>query len=169
MEQKVVERTDPTLAVYVAAASAEISRAENFIARLSNSGYASCTHDWTKPMRAHGADALVDTPTLRVELQADLHGVDACDVLAVLVPPFDIATQGAWWECSRAKAWNDLLVPLSDGSDHCDRKLILAVMPSPSDSVPAWLRCFADHVVVGESEADAWLRGYALGIGRRMR
>jgi len=147
--------------VYVAGASAEIERAERMIAIVRS--FAKIAYDWTAAMRRHGPDWALPIDVLRGELQRNLDAVDSCEALLVLVPAQPIQTHGAWWECSRAKAWNDLIAGPSTAHGPGDpgqpRKFILVSLPNDKTPCPVWLQCFADHVEVSDELAAAYLRG----------
>lgn len=73
-------------AIYVAASSAELDRAERVIATLRALGV-TVSHDWCAVMRRHGPDAGLSDAVLLPELRADLtSGVFGAGVVLVLAP-----------------------------------------------------------------------------------
>lgn len=103
-----------TRAVYVAAPSREIERAEAVIAALRSRGVA-ISHDWTVPMRQHGPDACVPDSVLLPALLADLErGVFGADFVLLLAPTHPTTpTMGMWVELGAA--WAHMVHTVSAG------------------------------------------------------
>jgi hypothetical protein len=132
--------------IYVAAASAEIERAERMIAILRELGH-EITVDWPAAMRALGMRALGKanaglTPEQRTFHAAeDYRGVATAQRVVILVPKAPAATQGAWWEGGIADA---LEIPIIASGRFEDRQrnifLARAIEVDTDDEVFALLR-----------------------------
>lgn len=102
--------------VYIAAASAEIERADHWARRLRAAGIG-CTSSWIENVRRVGAGNPVDAGADKrrgwsLGCLADVEGSDA---LWLLAPPADVVTFGAWVELGYAFSRDKLLV--SSGLD----------------------------------------------------
>lgn len=91
--------------IYVAAASAEIERAERMIARLRAAGH-TITVDWPAAIRAMAgvANEGLTQEQRREAARDDYEGVISAERVVILVPEKPIVTQGAWWEGGIADA-----------------------------------------------------------------
>lgn len=87
-------------AVYVAAASSEIPRAQVVIAALRKIGF-SITHDWTVPVLKYGPLG-APPDVLQKEAMEDAAGVSAASWFVLLAPAGP--STGAWWELGLAMA-----------------------------------------------------------------
>jgi hypothetical protein len=92
-------RKDPR-AVYVAAGSSEIPRAQSVMNEIRKMGF-TITHDWTVPVLKYGPMG-APPDVLREEAAHDADGV-ATAALFVLLAPAGPST-GAWWELGLAMA-----------------------------------------------------------------
>jgi len=127
--------------IYVAAASAEIERAERMIGILRELGH-EITVDWPAAMRALGKANAGLTPEQRAFHAAeDYRGVATAQRVVILVPKAPAATQGAWWEGGIADA---LEIPIIAAGRFEDRQrnifLARAIEVDTDDEVFALLR-----------------------------
>lgn len=87
--------------LYIAAASAEIDRAERLMKIARAQGH-EITHDWTHEVRAAIAQGLsedlIPDEVALVGALMDIGGVVTADRFIYLVPPKPISTSGAWVE-----------------------------------------------------------------------
>ncbi len=83
--------------VYVAGASAEIERAERFIALAKTYG-AEITHDWTIDVRKEGGSVPASDVDPATFAARDISAVLEADAVVFLVPHQDHATKGLWVE-----------------------------------------------------------------------
>lgn len=100
-------------AVYVAAASSEIPRAQSVIATLRKIGF-SITHDWTVPVLRYGPLG-APPDVLRKEAAEDAAGVLAASLFVLLAPSGP--STGAWWELGLAMAYS--IPVLVSGDSKC--------------------------------------------------
>lgn len=73
--------------IYVAAASADIERAERVIAALRESPHIEITEDWCAAMRAHPPDAERTREQLAEACRANIRGVERSDFVLFLASP----------------------------------------------------------------------------------
>jgi hypothetical protein len=95
--------------LYVAGASAEIERAETFIAAARGMDYA-ITFDWPAAIRTlgKGANVGLDDKERRLAKWSAYEAAKTCDVFVLLLPSEPVATIGAWCELGAATVtrWN---------------------------------------------------------------
>lgn len=96
--------------IYVSAASAELERAERFIAAARVAGLV-VTEDWTVPFRRHLDGEPVDASQVAAD---DLNGVFAADVLVVLIPKGEATSRGLWVELGFAFAEGKSVIAVGD-------------------------------------------------------
>lgn len=100
--------------VYVAGASAELSRAERAVAWVHDSGH-QVEVDWPQAIAEQGS-ACPDDPDVRLGCASmDMGGVAMCDLFWLLVPRSQ--TKGAWWEAGAAMARGVTMVASGTVSD----------------------------------------------------
>lgn len=123
------------LAVYVAASSREIDRAEAVIAALRSRGV-TISHDWCAVMRRLGPDAGLADEVLLPELVADLErGVFGAGFMLLLAPTHP--STGMWVELGAA--WS-----------HCVHTIAAGDL-----SAHPWLRALVLEAFVTDEEAIA--------------
>ena len=87
--------------IYVAGASAQIALIEGFIARLRGAGH-EITFDWTVAVREAGSASPDDAAVRRHAAEADLGGVDRCELYWLIKPDASNPSTGAWVELGSA-------------------------------------------------------------------
>lgn len=106
-------RVDPGTAVYVAAGSCEIPRAQGVIKAIRAMGFR-VTHDWTESVLKYGPLG-APPDTLRAEAENDMRGVLHADIFVLLVPAGP--STGAWAELGMAVARR--MPVFISGKSHC--------------------------------------------------
>ena len=156
--------------VYVAGASAELERARDVMRRLAAFGL-EVAHDWTIPVEEHGS-AHPDPDECRRFALADEAAVDRASATLLLVP--HEATEGAWWEASRARALGRTLV--ASGASEDVAAMIFVRLADAVFEVPAWPAgatytrgeffeqdrvAYSEAQAMADSAAVAWLAARA--------
>jgi len=101
--------------VYVAAASAEIERAERFAREARRLGH-EVTHDWMAIVRSQTVSESELPRAIRREAATDdIRGVREAEVFIMLVPDEQIASRGIWVELGYAIAARDTTDGLCPG------------------------------------------------------
>lgn len=99
--------------LYIAGASADIERAERWIAKAREAGV-HVTEDWPAKVRTAGAANVGTIEQLRAAAEACERGVIAASVVWVLVPRETRPTAGAWYEMGMARALGARIVVSAD-------------------------------------------------------
>lgn len=90
--------------LYIAGASAELERAQHWIAACRKIGI-HITYDWTKDVQQQGPSAAaLSKYDRRRAAYLDRRAINKADCVWLLAPPFDVNSTGCWWELSWAQA-----------------------------------------------------------------
>lgn len=117
--------------VYVSAASAEIGRAEDFIALVQSEGH-EVTHDWTRQVRAFQRGDLVDEEQCARD---DLNAIMPADAMVLLVPDDPLCSRGIWVELGYAVAFEVPVLAVGQPADASIWRFLVSWVDTESEAL----------------------------------